>query len=113
MTDLNKAVAVALALPEVAEQDHHGRPSYRVRGRIFMTVPDEDHLHVMAGEHDIRAAVADEPAAYQEHWWGKRLACVRIALAAADPDRVAERLDAAWRRKAPPRLLAGTPATRR
>ena len=110
MTDLNEAVAVALALPEVAEQDHHGRPSYRVKGRIFMTVPDEDHLHVMASEHDVRAAVADDSCAYQEGWWGKRLACVRITLAAAEPDRVAELIETAWRRKAPRRLVSGSPA---
>lgn len=99
------ACAIALALPEVTEQDHHGRPSYRVGGKIFTTVPDDEHLHVMVDEHDIRAAVADDPAAYQEKWWGRRLACVRVDLAKADRERVVELIDAAWRRKAPRRLL--------
>jgi len=29
---------MALALPEVAEADHHGIPSFRVRGKIFCTI---------------------------------------------------------------------------
>ena len=29
---------LALALPEVVERDHHGMPSFRVRGRIFCTI---------------------------------------------------------------------------
>ncbi len=29
---------MALALPESVEQDHHGMPSFRVRGRIFATL---------------------------------------------------------------------------
>lgn len=26
---------IALALPDAIEQDHHGRPSFRVAGKIF------------------------------------------------------------------------------
>src|ERR1700761_1828525 len=29
---------LALALPEVVEADHHGMPSFRVRGKIFSTI---------------------------------------------------------------------------
>ena len=29
---------IALALPDAIEQDHHGRPSFRVRGKIFATL---------------------------------------------------------------------------
>jgi len=34
---------LALALPEVVEQDHHGRPSFRVAGRILATLWDHEH----------------------------------------------------------------------
>lgn len=30
----------ALALPEVTEADHHGRPSFRVHGKIVATIAD-------------------------------------------------------------------------
>jgi hypothetical protein len=42
--------ALALSLPEACEQDHHGIPSFRVRGKIFATVPDGEHVRVMADE---------------------------------------------------------------
>ena len=34
----DEARALALSLPEAVEQDHHGRPSFRVGGRIFATL---------------------------------------------------------------------------
>ena len=40
----------ALSLPETQEQIHHGMPSFRVRGKIFATMADADHIRVMAGE---------------------------------------------------------------
>ena len=40
MTTLRRARQLALALPEATEQDHHGMASFRVRGKIFATVPD-------------------------------------------------------------------------
>lgn len=44
---------LALALPEVVEQDHHGRPSFRVAGRIFATLWDEGHMNVMLDQPGI------------------------------------------------------------
>ena len=38
MVTTDQARAIALALPEAVEQDHHGRPSFRVAGRIFATL---------------------------------------------------------------------------
>jgi hypothetical protein len=93
------ARATALALAGAVEADHHGFPSYRVSGRIFATAPDPEHLHVMVDEGAIREAVAEDPVACAEGWWGKRLACVRITLAQADPEQVAELLRDAWARK--------------
>jgi hypothetical protein len=100
-----RARELALGLPEAAEQDHHGMPSYRVRGRIFATVPDDGHLRIMVAEEEILAAVAEDPAACSEFWWGKRLACVVVELARADAALVAELLTDAWRRKAPTGLV--------
>jgi hypothetical protein len=47
MTTIEQARRMALALPEAVEQDHHGRPSFRVAERIFATLWDELHLNVM------------------------------------------------------------------
>ena len=78
--------------------------SFRVRGKIFATVPDETHLRVMVDEMETRATVAENPSACQEFYWGKRLACVVVDLGAATPELVRELLVEAWARKAPKKL---------
>ena len=71
MTTLAQARKLALALPEATEQDHHDMTSFRVRGKIFATVPDDTHLRIMVDEMEIRAAVAENPDACQELYWGQ------------------------------------------
>lgn len=105
MTDLAAARALALSLPDSTEQDHHGMPSFRVRGRIFATVPDDDHIPIMVDEAETRAAVAEDPTVCEEFYWGRRLACVVVNLAGATPELVRELLAEAWLGKAP-RTLA-------
>lgn len=89
--------AVALGLDGATERDHHGFPSFRTARRIFATVPDEEHLHVMLAEQDIRAAVAEWPGWSEEKWWGKKLTALRVSLADCDADVVAELVEDAWR----------------
>jgi hypothetical protein len=105
MTTLSAARAFALGLPEATEQDHHGMSSFRVRGKIFATVPDEAHLRVMLDETAIRAAAAEQPRVCQELYWGKRLSCVVVDLRRASTRLVEDLLAEAWDRKAP-RALA-------
>jgi hypothetical protein len=93
---------VALGLAEAVEQPHHGFPSFRVGGRIFATMPDDEHLHVMLDETDIRSAAAEWPAWCEEKWWGKKLSAVRVVLSEADAAVVAELLEDAWRMRAAP-----------
>ena len=40
MITADQARQLALGLPETVEQDHHGRPSFRVCKRIFATLWD-------------------------------------------------------------------------
>ena len=103
---IDQARKHALSLPETTEEPHHDMSSFRVRGKIFATVPpDGTHLHVFVDEHDVKAAVADDPAAFEELWWGKRLSGLRVNLPAARVGVVRELLTEAWRRKAPKSLL--------
>jgi hypothetical protein len=102
-----QARELALALPEAVEQDHHGRPSYRVAGKIFATQWDGSHLNVMLDEGGILTAIESRPDACEEVWWGKRLAAVRVDLERVDADTLASLLADAWEGKAPKRLLRG------
>jgi len=78
--DLAEVAQLALGLPEAVEQDHHGMRSFRIDGKIFATLPDEQHVRIMLDQEDILAAVAEEPHACTEGWWGKRLACVVVEI---------------------------------
>jgi len=101
---LSEARRVALSLPEAMEKPHHGMPSFRVGDKIFATVPDRGHLHVMVGPDETEMAVSAEPRAFEKLWWGDRLAGVRVNLSVADVGLITVLLSEAWRRKAPGRL---------
>ena len=87
-----QAREVALALPEAVEQDHHGRPSCRVAGKIFATLWDDENMNVMLDEGGVLTAVHEHPGACSEVRWGKRLAAVRVELQRASRDQLASLL---------------------
>ena len=99
MISTDQARQAALALPDAIEQDHHGRPSFRVRGRIFATLWDAEHMNVMVDEPGIHTAVQAHPEVCAEVWWGKRLSAVRVDLQRADEELLRELLADAWERK--------------
>src|ERR1700761_853109 len=105
MVSTEEARRLALSLPDTAEQDHHGRPSFRVAERIFATLWDPEHMNVMLDEPGILTAVQAHPEVCAEVMWGKRLAAVRVTLPAADPELLADLLADAHQGKAPARLL--------
>src|SRR5215213_7045266 len=94
---------LALSLPEAVEADHHGRPSFRIAGRIFATLWTPEAMNVMAPEGVIHAAVAADPDHCSPVMWGKRLSAVRVELPAADPEQLEGLLHAAWSERAPAR----------
>lgn len=97
----------ALSLPETTEEPHFDMSSFRVRGKIFATVPPEGGLlHVFVDEAEARSVAASNPDVYSELWWGKRLSGLRVFLRGADRAEVCELLELAWRRKAPKKLFA-------
>jgi hypothetical protein len=103
----DEARALALSLPEAVELDHHGRPSFRVGGKIFATLWNERRMNVMLDEGGVLTAVEASPKACEEVWWGKRLAAVGVTLAHADRDLLRELLTDGWEQKAPKRLVGG------
>lgn len=104
MTSVAQARKLALALPEAVEHDHHGRPSFRVAGKIFATLWDEAHMNVMLDAPGIHTAVQSHAHACSEFWWGKKLSAVHVELHRVEEGLLADLLADAWERKAPARL---------
>ncbi|HTZ62793.1 MAG TPA: MmcQ/YjbR family DNA-binding protein [Solirubrobacteraceae bacterium] len=105
MVSKAQARSLALALPEAVERDHHGRPSFRVGGKIFATLWDESTMNVMLDEPGIRTVVQSAPDACTERRWGKRLAAVSVNLDRVRANQLTELLRDAWETKAPTRLM--------
>ena len=74
----------ALSLAAVTEEPHHAYSSFRVRGRIFVTVPPgEEAIHVFVEEEDRERALAMYPEWATKLFWGQKVAGLRIELAPA------------------------------
>lgn len=71
----------ALALPETTEEPHHDFGAFRVRGRIFVTIPPgNEHIHVFVSEQDRELALAAYPEFTEKLLWGGKVVGVRVAL---------------------------------
>ncbi len=91
----------ALSLADVREEPHHHYSSFRVRGKIFVTVPpDEEHIHVFVGDQEREQALALYPEFLEKLMWGKKVVGLRISLAAAKAVVVKKLVNHAWQRKA-------------
>ena len=102
---------IALALPEVTEAPHFDHGAFRVRDRIFATVPpDQRHLHVMVDEQTRLLSLEVHGDAMAPLYWGKRIPGLRIDLVRADARTIEQLVRAAWRHKAPRRLAAALDA---
>src|SRR5688572_11921370 len=99
---------IALSFPEATESSHMAHPDFRVGGKIFATLgyPNDDYAAVMLLPEDQKLFVkihGDAFAPVKGAWGqaGSTLVQLKFARSAA----VRDALDAAWRRRAPKRLL--------
>jgi uncharacterized protein YdhG (YjbR/CyaY superfamily) len=94
---LEQARKHALALEAVSEAPHHAYSSFRVRGKIFATVPpDGDHLHVFVPQDERDRALALYPQCMHKLLWGQKVLGLRIELPKAPARAVKALLDAAY-----------------
>lgn len=113
MSDLTDLRTLALALPETEEHDHFGRPSFRVRGKIFATAHEDGagtNLKLPREEHE--ALVASRPETFGTVVWGQ-LIRTSVVLTAVEPEELAELIEEAWRTVAPKRVVAAFDAAQR
>lgn len=71
----------ALALPGTTEEPHHNFGSFRVRGKIFVTIPPGgETLHVFLADVDRDLALSMDPEFLVPVHWGSKVLGVRVAL---------------------------------
>ncbi len=98
--------AMALALPEAIEADHHGAPSFRVAGKIFCTLrEDRPRLMVKLTLEHQHNFVETYPHAIEPvpGYWGRK-GSTFVEFSALDRTLIATLLDLAWAGVAPRRL---------
>ncbi len=90
------ARAFALALPDASEAPHFKYNSFRVSGKIFVTVPPEEtHLHVFVDEEAREQALALYPKSCEKLMWGEKACGLRINLSVAKPALVKQLIEQA------------------
>ena len=97
---------IALALPETTEAEHHGKPSFRVAGKIFCTL-HQDHPRAMVklDVEDQANLAAGYPGVVEPvpGAWGRK-GSTFIWYEKADAELVRTLMEMAWTRIAPSRL---------
>lgn len=79
----------AMELDAVTEEPHHTYSSFRVRGKIFVTIPpDNEHIHVFLEEEYRSQALAMYPEFTEKLLWGSKVLGLRVRLALAQPSVV-------------------------
>jgi len=95
----------AASLPEAEVREHWGKPSYRVRNRIFATLePDEGRCVIKASLGEQEMLVQSDPETFTIGNWGHQ-GWTHVRLDRANPDQLEELLVSAWARLAPKRAL--------
>lgn len=93
---------IALELPAAIEKSHFGKPDFRVRDRVFASLPDDVNAVVKLTRDQQEMLCGSEPAVFRqiEGGWGKQ-GWTRIMLANADEATLRSALVTAWRNTAP------------
>jgi hypothetical protein len=101
---------LALALPEAVEMDHHGAPSFRVRGKIFCTVrAQQGRMMVKLDAEDQHNLCAGHPGTVYPvpGFWGTK-GSTYVSLSDVDEAFAATLLRLAWMGAAPKTLARRT-----
>jgi YjbR len=87
----------ALSLEAVTEEPHHHFSSFRVRGKIFATIPPgEKYLHVFVDEQARELALAMYSEFIEKLLWGQKVVGIRVNLAEAKPGVVKSLVESAY-----------------
>ncbi len=111
MPDADAVRRIALSLPETTEKTAWSMPTFRVAGKMFATLPeDETSIAVRCPREERDELVLAEPEKFWIAGHEAGFAWVRVRLAALDgEDELRDILADSWRQAAPPRLLETHP----
>jgi hypothetical protein len=111
VTDAADVRRIALSLPETVEKEAWSMPTFRVAGKMFVTVPeDETSFAVRCPRYERTELIAAEPEKFWVPAHEASSAWVRVRLSALeDLDELYDILLDSWKQAAPPRLLETFP----
>ncbi|MET8828624.1 MmcQ/YjbR family DNA-binding protein [Streptomyces sp. NPDC004610] len=117
MPDAEAVRRIALSLPDTSEKIAWSMPTFRVAGKMFATLPeDETSIAVRCPKEERDELVLAEPKKFWIAGHEAQFAWVRARLAALEDEaELRDILADSWRQAAPTRLLdehprLGTPA---
>ncbi|GAA4605654.1 MmcQ/YjbR family DNA-binding protein [Actinoallomurus liliacearum] len=106
MASAEQVREIALALPEAEERETWGRPTFRVRDRIFAMLSDDGAFaSVKATKDEQTALLAEEPEIFSFPAYVGRHGWIGVDVPRVDADHLRELLTEAWRLTAPKRLV--------
>jgi hypothetical protein len=111
MPDAEDVRRIALSLPDTTEKIAWSMPTFRVAGKMFATLPEnETSIAVRCPREERDELVLAEPEKFWIAGHEAQFAWVRARLGALeDEDELRAVLADSWRQAAPPRLLESHP----
>ncbi|MYS93055.1 MmcQ/YjbR family DNA-binding protein [Streptomyces sp. SID5464] len=111
MPDAEDVRRIALSLPDTTEKIAWSMPTFRVAGKMFATLPeDETSIAVRCPKEERDELVLAEPGKFWIADHEAQFAWVRARLdALEDEGELRDILADSWRQAAPPRLLEAHP----
>lgn len=97
---------IALSHPEVEEKSHFGKADFRVRNRIFASLPAADRAVIKLAPPEQAVVSATEPGLFRpvKGGWGRQ-GWTEVVLSSADEQTLLSACRMAWRNAAPPALM--------
>ncbi|MYS27444.1 MmcQ/YjbR family DNA-binding protein [Streptomyces sp. SID7804] len=111
MPDAEDVRRIALSLPDTTEKVAWSMPTFRVAGKMFATLPeDETSIAVRCPKEERDELALAEPEKFWIAGHEAQFAWVRVRLAALEDEaELRDILADSWRQAAPPRLLEAHP----
>ncbi|MFE7570910.1 MmcQ/YjbR family DNA-binding protein [Streptomyces sp. NPDC057539] len=109
--DAEEVRRIALSLPQTVEKEAWSMPTFRVAGKMFVTVPDDQtSFAVRCPRYERTELIAAEPAKFWVPPHEASSAWVRVRLGALeDLDELRDILVDSWKQAAPDSLVEAFP----